>query len=163
MHESEKWKWSRSVVSDSSDPMDCSLPSSSVHGIFQAKVLEWGAIAFSIRIHTHSQLYKIHAKHFKYQIVMDHKAQVIYEGWKWTNDINSFLYASGKLSYMRRKWIRILYKLLKYPGENFTWSWVTGTDNYYWVWFTSIPMFLIFISCQKNYTLQVWEHYTSNV
>ena len=30
------------------DPMDCSLPGSSVHGIFQAKVLEWGAIAFSI-------------------------------------------------------------------------------------------------------------------
>ena len=33
--------------SDSSDPMDCSLPGSSVHGIFQAKVLEWGAIVFS--------------------------------------------------------------------------------------------------------------------
>ena len=29
------------------DPMDCSLPGSSVHGIFQASVLEWGAIAFS--------------------------------------------------------------------------------------------------------------------
>ena len=90
-----KWKWSRSVVSNSSrrhglqptrllrlwdspgkntgvgchfllqckkvksesevsqlcrtlsDPMDCSLPGSSVHGIFQARVLEWGAIAFS--------------------------------------------------------------------------------------------------------------------
>ena len=31
-----------------SDPMDCSLPGSSVYGIFQARVLEWGAIAFSI-------------------------------------------------------------------------------------------------------------------
>ena len=30
-----------------SDPMDCSLPGSSVHGIFQARVLEWGAIASS--------------------------------------------------------------------------------------------------------------------
>ena len=30
-----------------SDPMDCSPPGSSVHGIFQARVLEWGAIAFS--------------------------------------------------------------------------------------------------------------------
>ena len=30
-----------------SDPMDCSLPGSSVHGIFQAGVLVWGAIAFS--------------------------------------------------------------------------------------------------------------------
>ena len=29
------------------DPMDCSLPGSSVHGIFQARVLEWGVIAFS--------------------------------------------------------------------------------------------------------------------
>ena len=95
MHESEKWKWSCSVVPDPqqlhglqptrlprpwdspgkntevgchcllqcmkvksesevaqlsptlSDPMDCSLPGSSVHGIFQARVLEWVAIAFS--------------------------------------------------------------------------------------------------------------------
>ena len=30
-----------------SDPMDCSPPGSSVHGIFQARVLEWGAIAFT--------------------------------------------------------------------------------------------------------------------
>ena len=30
-----------------SDPMDCRLPGSSIHGIFQARVLEWGAIAFS--------------------------------------------------------------------------------------------------------------------
>ena len=30
-----------------SDPMDCSLPGSSFHGIFQARVLEWGAITFS--------------------------------------------------------------------------------------------------------------------
>ena len=29
------------------DPIDCSLPGSSVHGVFQARVLEWGAIAFS--------------------------------------------------------------------------------------------------------------------
>ena len=30
------------------DPMDCSLPGSFIHGIFQARVLEWGAIAFSV-------------------------------------------------------------------------------------------------------------------
>ena len=30
-----------------SDPMDCSPPGFSIHGIFQARVLEWGAIAFS--------------------------------------------------------------------------------------------------------------------
>ena len=47
MHESE------SEVAQScltlSDPMDCSPPGSSAHGIFQARVLEWGAIAFSDR------------------------------------------------------------------------------------------------------------------
>ena len=40
-----------------SDLMDCSLPGSSVHGIFQARVLEWGAIAFST---TPSYLLLIH-------------------------------------------------------------------------------------------------------
>ena len=34
-------------VSDSCDPMDCSLPGSSVHGILQARILEWVAISFS--------------------------------------------------------------------------------------------------------------------
>ena len=33
-----------------SDPMGCSLPASSVHGISQARVLEWGSIPFSINI-----------------------------------------------------------------------------------------------------------------
>ena len=48
MHESE----SESEVAQScptlSDPIDCNPQGSSVHGIFQARVLEWGAIAFSI-------------------------------------------------------------------------------------------------------------------
>ena len=41
--------------------MDCSLPGFSIHGIFQAKVLEWGAIAFSIRIH-----YLINKKEYEF-------------------------------------------------------------------------------------------------
>ena len=39
------------------DPMDCSLTGSSIHGIFQARVLEWGAIAFSS---THTYMYTKH-------------------------------------------------------------------------------------------------------
>ena len=43
---------SESEVTQSSptlrDPMDCSLPGSSIHGIFQARVLDWGATAFSL-------------------------------------------------------------------------------------------------------------------
>ena len=38
-----------------SDPMDCSLPGSSIHGIFQARVLEWGAITLSERIYSTTQ------------------------------------------------------------------------------------------------------------
>ena len=37
----------RSVLSDSCDLMGCSLPGSSVHGILQARILEWVAISFS--------------------------------------------------------------------------------------------------------------------
>ena len=40
-------KWSRLAVSDSLQPVDCSPPSSSVHGILQARILEWVAISFS--------------------------------------------------------------------------------------------------------------------
>jgi len=45
------------------DPMDCSPPGSSIHGIFQARVLEWGAIAFSQNSSGHCQMFpegKIH-------------------------------------------------------------------------------------------------------
>ena len=48
VYESEKWKWSHYSCPTLSDPMDCSLPGSSIHGIFQGRVLEWGAIAFSL-------------------------------------------------------------------------------------------------------------------
>ena len=43
-----------------SNPMDCSLPGSSIHGIFQARVLEWGAIAFSEHIHIY-HIFFIHS------------------------------------------------------------------------------------------------------
>ena len=41
MHKNEKWKWNRAVVSDPQWPHVLQLPGSSVHGIFQARVLEW--------------------------------------------------------------------------------------------------------------------------
>ena len=39
---------SHSVVSDSATPWNCSLPGSSLHGIFQARILEWVAVPFSM-------------------------------------------------------------------------------------------------------------------
>ena len=60
--ESEFSQWCLTL----SDPMDCSLPGSSIHGIFQARVLEWVAIAFSstrllviIIIHSEKQSFKM--------------------------------------------------------------------------------------------------------
>ena len=47
MHESGSGSEVTQSCQTLSDPMDCSLPGSSVHGIVQARVLEWGAIAFS--------------------------------------------------------------------------------------------------------------------
>ena len=66
-----------------SDPMDCSLPGSSVHGIFQARVLEWAAIAFSISIPIS---YKIYSKEpISYKIYSKELAQVIMEAEKSQN------------------------------------------------------------------------------
>ena len=47
MHESESESEVTQLCPTLSNPMDCSLLGSSVHGIFQARLLEWGAIAFS--------------------------------------------------------------------------------------------------------------------
>ena len=51
------------------DPMDCSPPGSSIHGIFQARVLEWGAIAFSetllllhIKYHIYFNIHSLDSK-----------------------------------------------------------------------------------------------------
>ena len=47
-----------------SDLTDCSPPGSSVHGIFQARVLEWGAIAFSSPYHISDQLFTLYLHYF---------------------------------------------------------------------------------------------------
>ena len=51
------------------DPMDCSLPGSSTHGIFQARVLEWVTIAFSEPYDTNPQIFRdftLRTQMFKY-------------------------------------------------------------------------------------------------
>ena len=44
-----------------SDPMDCSLPGSSIHGIFQARVLEYSAIAFSDYLPKTANIFSLHS------------------------------------------------------------------------------------------------------
>ena len=104
---SNAWKWKVKVKSESevtqscltcSDPIDCSPPGSSIHGIFQARVLEWGAIAFSdeprqcIKKQTHhfadkglcSQSYSFSNSHVR-MWELDHKeGWALKNGWFWT-------------------------------------------------------------------------------
>ena len=42
-----------------SDPMDCSLPGSSIHGIFQARVLEWDAMLVRYKFTNDSEMFKV--------------------------------------------------------------------------------------------------------
>ena len=77
-----------------SDPIDCSLPGSSIHGIFQARVLEWGAIAFSITINLHIYNILIYNKAVKNTLwdqdslpklnVVENTGQQHPKEWNWT-------------------------------------------------------------------------------
>ena len=63
-----------------SDLMDCSLPGSSVHGIFQARVLEWGAIAFSRQGINRQNIQTTHVAQYQENKQPNKK--------KWVEDIN---------------------------------------------------------------------------
>ena len=66
-----------------SDPMDCSLPGSSIHGIFQARVLEWGAIAFSV-----------YAEYIRRNAGLDEAQAGIKIAWR---NVNNLRYADGTI------------------------------------------------------------------
>ena len=58
-------------MSNSYDPMDCSLPGSSVHGILQARILQWVAIPFSrgsSGLTQESNLSLLHCRQILYQL-----------------------------------------------------------------------------------------------
>ena len=64
-----------------SNPMDCSLPGSSVHGIFQARVLEWGAIAFSALI-SHASKVMLKILQARLQQYMNRELPVVQAGFR---------------------------------------------------------------------------------
>ena len=71
-----------------SDHMDCSLPGSSVHGIFQARVLEWGAITFSV---ISSYYILIHCFCFiNYNVITIFVLIIILIAWVLWNYVNCF-------------------------------------------------------------------------
>ena len=70
------------------NPMDCSLPGSSTHGIFQARVVEWGAIAFS-NIYTHTQV-----SHFAVQKKLTQHCKLTILQLKFLNNHNKIDYSN---------------------------------------------------------------------
>jgi len=94
-------------MSDPQRRMDCSLSGSSIHGIFQARVLEWGAIAFSVRSMDQGKLevVKQEMARMKFNILGISKL-------KWTevgefNSDNHYIYYCGQES-RRRNGIAIM-------------------------------------------------------
>ena len=74
------WTWSHSVVFDSCDPVDCSLPGSSVHGILQARILEWVAISFSrgsSQPRDRTRVSRIGGRHFNLWATREEMTQII--------------------------------------------------------------------------------------
>ena len=70
-----------------SDPMDCSLPGSSVHGIFQARVLEWGAIAFSL-----------------YTVIYNYQLFIIICTWLYTKICSASQILRSELGFITESW-----------------------------------------------------------
>ena len=107
------------------DPMDCSLPGSSVHGIFQARVLEWGAIAFSAY---NSWMILISYKRFKwhneYFLFIWGFVLMYYKRWRkityfdWATSLSLFA-----LMHWRRRWQATPVFL---PGESQRWGSLVG-------------------------------------
>ena len=82
------------------DPMDCSLPGSSVHGILQARVLKWGAITFSIRPCNSTPGHISRGKKLKIDMNPSVNCITIYKTWKqlkcpsteeWIKEIGTYI------------------------------------------------------------------------
>ena len=93
-----------------SDPMDCSLPGSSIHGIFQARVLEWDAIAFSS--HTSYAL-----SIWAYKSGVREISSPVFEVLLKYSPIHSFMYVPWLLSHYNNK------------GEQLWWWRTYGLQN----------------------------------
>ena len=90
------------------DPMDCSPPGSSIHGILQARVLEWGAIAFSLHQSTPSQVWSRRKTNTVLDLSYEQRDTASARGiWKGIiqTDIQSFqfppIFATGKFPLCR--------------------------------------------------------------
>ena len=102
-----------------SDHMNCSLPGSSVHGIFQARVLKWGATAFS---HSLTSLYFFPTVVPSTGVKSYHQTEHIHDAWLWLGPsatLNNFLGSQPALNLPRSSSISILRCLIIPLGKCF--------------------------------------------
>ena len=106
------------------DPMDCSPPGSSVHGILQARVLEWVAIAFSELCCSNQQ-----GKSESHSVVFDSlQPHGLYSPWNYPGQntgVGTFPFFRG--SSQPRDWTQVSH----IAGRSFT-SWATREAQEYW-------------------------------
>ena len=95
------------------DPMDCSLPGSSVHGIFQARGLEWGAIAFSVIS------YYSYIKHYHWEKV----------GEKYMEIAHTFFFWQISKVFMYIRYLKFSYIFLNVYQNSQLWLQVANNPN----------------------------------
>ena len=132
------------------DPMDCSPPGSSVHGIFQARVLEWGAIAFSRGSswpRDQTRVSRIVGRcfyHLSHQGSLATNSSIL----AWTNPRTEEL---GRVHCMGSQRV----------GHDWVANTVTKLENWLWVWKKS-DTFAIRVLWVKIYHGSFFQYITSN-
>ena len=94
-------------MSDPQRPMDCSLPGSSTHGIFQARVLEWGAITFSVMSMDQGILEVVKQEMARVKFNILGVSELKWTGMGEFNSDNHYIYYCGQES-LRRNGIAIM-------------------------------------------------------
>ena len=113
-----------------SDPMDCSPPGSSIHGVFQARTLEWGAIAFSSYYMLMSPFNcKEMSQSYRNSILNIH-----WKDWCWSWSSNTLATWCGELTHWKRPWC---WEGLRAGGEGDNRrrdGWMASPTRCMWVW-----------------------------
>ena len=179
----ELWCWKRlltvpwtarrsnpSICPTLCDPMDCSLPGSSLHGILQARVLEWVAISFfrrSSQPRDRTQVFHIPGRRLNLWATREAQRKSVlninWKDWCWSWNSNTLATWSEELTHWKRPWC---WERLRAGGEvdNRGWNdWMASLTQWTWIWvnsgswwWTGRPVVLQFMGSQSQTRLSDW-------